>query len=309
MNFIINLTAMRTSIITFLIIVFPSLIFSQDWDSVQVKTHKINDRISMLEGRGGNIGVLSGEDGMMMIDAQYAELNTKITNALAAISDKDVKFIVSTHWHFDHVGGNELFAKEGAVILAQDNVRKRMSSDQFMEWVERDVPAYPKAAMPVITFQDQITFHLNDEEVYVFQHVPAHTDGDAVIWFKTSNVVHMGDTFVTYGFPFIDVSAGGMLNGMIEFQAKVLEMIDDQTKIIPGHGPISTKSDLVKFRDQLIDIRSKIMLLIEAGKTQDEVITENPIEEYDEMWPSGFVKSKDFILLVYRGLKADLDNK
>jgi len=198
-----------------------------------------------------------------------------------------------------------LFAKEGAVILAQDNVRKRMSTGQFMEWIERDVAPYPKAAMPIITFQDQITFHLNDEEVYVFHSAPAHTDGDAVIWFKTSNVVHMGDIFVTYGFPFIDVSAGGMLNGMIEFQGKVLEMINDQTKIIPGHGPVSTKSDLEKFRNQLIDIRSKIMPLIEAGKTQDEVITENPIAEYDELWPTGFVKSKDFILLVYRGLKAD----
>ena len=296
---------MRTSIITFAIIALPSLVLSQDWDSVQVKTHKINDRISMLEGRGGNIGVLSGEDGIMMIDAQYAELNAKITNALAAISDKDIRFIVSTHWHFDHVGGNELFAKEGAVILAQDNVRKRMSTGQFMEWIERDVAPYPKAAMPIITFQDQITFHLNDEEVYVFHSAPAHTDGDAVIWFKTSNVVHMGDIFVTYGFPFIDVSAGGMLNGMIEFQGKVLEMIDDQTKVISGHGPVSTKSDLEKFRNQLIDIRSKIMPLIKAGKTQDEVITENPIADYDELWPNGFVKSEDFILLVYRGLKAD----
>jgi cyclase len=296
---------MRKYVIIILTILIPHTILSQDWDSVKIKTHKINDRISMLEGKGGNIGVLAGEDGLMIIDAQYAEISEKNRAAMAAISDKDIRFILNTHWHGDHVGGNEYFAKDGAVILAQDNVRKRMSSAQFMKWVKRDVPASPKAALPTITFRDQITFYLNDEEVYVFHGAPAHTDGDAAVWFKTSNVIHTGDVFVTYGFPFIDYSAGGMLNGLIKFQGKVLSMIDDETIIIPGHGPISRKSDLEKFRNQLIDIRSKIMPLIEAGMTQDEVIKANPIVEYDKIWGTGWIKSKDFLVLVYDGLKAD----
>lgn len=294
---------MRKYTFALLVLLIPQIILSQDWDSIEIKTYKINDKISVLEGSGGNIGVLHGEDGIMIIDSQYAELNEKITKSLGAISDRELKFIVNTHWHFDHVGGNELLAKDGAVILAQDNVWKRMSTGQFMEWIERDIPAFPKAALPIITFKNEITFHLNDEEVYVFHSGPAHTDGDAAVWFKTSNAIHMGDTFVTYGFPFIDVSAGGTLNGMIAFQGNVLKMIDDQTKVIPGHGPILGKSDLEKFRNQLIEVRSKIMPLIEAGKTRDEVITENPIAEYDEIWPDGFVKSKDFLLLVYQRLK------
>jgi cyclase len=295
---------MKKYIIAILVLFISSHgVLSQDWASVTIKTHKINDKISVLEGRGGNIGVLAGDDGMMIIDAQYAELNAKISQALATISDKGIQFILNTHWHGDHVGGNALLAKDGAVILAQDNVRKRMTTEQFMEWVDRKVPPSPKAALPVITFQDQITFHLNNEEVYVFHSAPAHTDGDAVVWFKTSNVIHMGDLMVTYGFPYIDVSAGGMLDGLIEFQGDVLQQINDQTVVIPGHGAISSKSDLEKFRNQLIDIRAKIMPYVEAGKSIDEVIKENPIAEYDEIWPNGWVKSKDFLLLTYRGIK------
>lgn len=296
---------MKNLLVSCLILTMPGFTYCQEWDKVEIKTHKINDKISVLFGRGGNIGVLSGKDGVMIIDAQYAELSDKISQAIVEITDKNLKFILSTHWHGDHVGGNELLAKNGAVIVAQDNVRKRMSTEQYMEWVDRQVPAASAAAMPIITFNQQITFHINDEEVYVYHGAAAHTDGDAVVWFKTSNVIHMGDLFVTYGFPFIDVSAGGMLNGMIDFQGKVLEMINDETVVIPGHGPISTKSDLEKFRNQLIDIRNKLMPFVEAGKTQDETISANPLSEYDELWSSGWVKSKDFILLVYAGLKAD----
>ena len=290
-----------------LIFLIGTPVLAQNWDTVKIIPHVVTSGVYMLEGQGGNIGVLTGEDGILVIDDQYPELAPKIMSAIAKISQKDIRFVINTHWHGDHVGGNQALSEAGAIVVAQENVRTRMSTDQFMEWMKRDVPARPKAALPVITFQDRITFHFNNKEILVYHGPPAHTDGDAVIWIKESNVIHTGDTFVTYGFPFIDESAGGSLNGLIAFLGEILEMINDETKVIPGHGPISSRQDIVNFRAKLIEIRGKILPLIEAGKSRDEVITENPLSYYDDNWSTGWIKSKDFITLVYAGLKADLE--
>lgn len=301
---------MRSIIVTLLILglwIAPAQ--SQDWDKVEITTHKVASNVYMLEGSGGNIGVLPGEDGILVIDSQYPELAPKIKSAIAQISSKEIRFVVNTHWHGDHVGANSAMARDGAIVVAHLNARIRMSTDQFMERQQRDVPALNKEALPVITFEDKIRFHFNDQEILVFHGPSAHTDGDIVIWIKESNVIHTGDVFVTYGFPFIDESAGGSLDGLISFLAEILQAIDDQTKVIPGHGPVSTKADIAEFKARLVEIRDKILPLIQAGKSVDEIIAINPLAEYDEIWPASWIKSDDFITVSYNAIKADLEGE
>lgn len=277
----------------------------QDLEKVEIVTHNVAPNVFMLVGEGGNIGVLTGEDGVLVIDDQFAELAPKIKLAIARLNPNEIRFVVNTHLHGDHVGGNEALAKDGAIVVAHSNVRERMSTEPPMEGQQRE--AATNMALPVITFGDQITFHFDDQEIRVFHGPPAHTDGDVAIWIKESNVIHTGDLFVTYGFPYIDETAGGSLNGMIDFLAIILEVIDDQTKVIPGHGPVSSKSDIEEFRAKLMEIRSKILPLIQAGKSLDEIVTINPLAEYDEIWPDSWIKSKDFIATSYNAIKADLE--
>ncbi|MDN5201814.1 MBL fold metallo-hydrolase [Fulvivirgaceae bacterium BMA10] len=278
---------------------------AQDFSNVKIETVKVTDNIYMLKGRGGNIGVSAGEDGVMIIDDQYAPLADKIKSAIAEINSGAIKFVINTHWHGDHVGGNEIFGKAGSIIVAHDNVRKRMSTDQFMERFQRNVPASPKAALPIISFDKKITFHFNDDEITVFHGTSAHTDGDAVIYFHKGNTIHMGDAFVTYGYPFIDAGSGGSIVGEISFLEDVLKMINDDTKVIPGHGELSTKKDIVNFKKMLVDIKDKVAKGVASGKTINEVLAAEPTKQYDASWNNGFIKSEDFIKMIYQELKAD----
>ena len=193
-----------------LVLLFSSnLLLAQNWDSVQVEAINVAGDIYMLKGAGGNIGVIVGEDGVMIVDNQFAPLADKIKAAISQISDKPVKYVVNTHWHGDHVGGNEVFGAEGSIIIAHNNVRTRLTTDQFMAHQQREVPAKPEVAWPIVTFSEDVTYYFNDEEIMIHHSPPAHTDGDAVVYFKKTNVIHMGDTFVRYGYPFVDISAGG----------------------------------------------------------------------------------------------------
>lgn len=274
-------------------------------DEVELKPTKVSEHVYMLEGRGGNIGLTIGEDGVAIIDNQFADLSEKIQNAILELGGGKVNYVINTHLHGDHTGGNENFSENGATIIAQQNVRERLSKEQHNELWERTTPARPKAALPVITFEKSINLYFNNNELYIFHAASGHTDGDAAIFFKDENVIHVGDNFVTYGFPFIDKYSGGTLNGMIDFNEQVLKIIDEDTKIIPGHGALSKKEDLKAFNNRLTEIRELLLNEIRAGKTVKEAIEAKPLAKYEEEWGGNFISSDNFILLTWDDLKAN----
>jgi cyclase len=275
----------------------------QDFSKVEVKTVPLAGSVAMLEGSGGNIGVLVGADGVLLVDDEYAPLVPKILAAVKQLSPKPVRFVVNTHWHGDHTGGNAPLGTDGAVIVAQDNVFKRLSTEQYSAFMKKSIPASPAIALPVVSFADSLTFHFDGEQVDVFHVVPAHTDGDAVLWFRKANVVHMGDVFFNGLYPFIDTGSGGSIDGMVTALDAVLQRIDDGTKVIPGHGPVGTKADLKRFRDMLATVRDRIRKAIQQGKTQDQVVASKPTAEFDAVWGNGFLKPEAFVAMTYAGLK------
>ena len=283
---------------------FPALA-QQDFSKVEIKTERLADGVWMLTGAGGNIGVSAGTDGVFLVDDQYAPLTDKIRAAVAALSDKQIRFVLNTHWHGDHVGGNENLGKTGVVIVAQENVRKRMSTEQFNKMFDKKEPPSPAAALPLVTFVDAISFHVNGDEVDAFHVPPAHTDGDAIVYFRKANVLHMGDTFFNGMYPFVDLSSGGAVAGMIGACDRGLSMGDASTRIIPGHGPSGNKADLKAFRDMLVASRDAVALLVKAGKTLDEVKAARPTAAYDEKWGKGFLKPDVWVSIVYADLSGN----
>jgi len=293
---------LKTPVSLLLFVLFlPLFSFCQNMEDVEITTEKLTDNIYALFGRGGNIGLCVGEDGAILIDDQYAPLTEKISAAIAEITDKPVKFLINTHWHGDHTGGNENFGKKGALIFAQENVRNRMSKEQLREPERPNVPASPKVALPVVTFKEDLTFHLNGEEILVFHIHHAHTDGDAIVYFPKSNVIHMGDTFFNGRFPFIDLNSGGGVDGMIRAANKVLFLADDETKIIPGHGKVAGKPELRTFRDMLLSVRDRVKKAIKDGKSLEEIKTAGLTKEY-EGWGSGFINPERFMEILYTDL-------
>ena len=281
---------------------FSHFLMAQDFDAVKIETINVAGDIYMLKGSGGNIGVIVGDDGVMIVDNQFAPLADKIKAAISKISNKPVKYVVNTHWHGDHVGGNEVFGAEGSIIIAHSNVRTRLSTDQFMALQKREVPAKPEVAWPIVTFSEDITYYFNDEEIMIHHSPPAHTDGDAVIYFKQTNVIHMGDTFVRYGYPFVDISAGGSVSGMIANLDRVIAMINDDTKVIPGHGELATRADMIQFRDNLKDIVAGVKKGIEKGQSLAEIQSSEITKKYDKDWDGAFIKGKDFVMFVHQDL-------
>lgn len=252
----------------------------------------------MLQGEGGNIGVLTGNDGIVLIDDQFAPLSDKIKAALKAISDQPIRFIINTHYHFDHTGGNENFGGEGAIVVSQENTRLRMTTDQFMTAFKTTQKASPYSALPKITFTDSVTLHLNNETLKIVHIKNAHTDGDAIIYFQESNVIHTGDVFVRYGLPFIDQEHGGGIDGMINGVTTIMKLSNERTKIIPGHGELAVKKDVADYGAMLQVVRSKIANGIKKGKSLKQIIDENLFKEYK----ATFDRSA-FIMTVYDSLK------
>jgi glyoxylase-like metal-dependent hydrolase (beta-lactamase superfamily II) len=287
------------SLILFLFAI--STLAQTDWDAVEIKAIKVNDKISYLEGRGGNIGVLHGQDGVMIVDDQYEQLSEKINDALEAFGSGDLKFILNTHYHGDHTGGNANLGND-AWIVAQENVRKRLGTDFYNAVFDRETMAKPESYWPEITFRENITLFFNGEEIELTYLPNAHTDGDAVVYFKTSNILHAGDCFVRYGYPFIDISAGGTIDGMINAQEKILEITNEETKIIPGHGGIATKDDVKELLKMLKECREIIDDMKEDGKSLDDCITAQPLAEYHERWNGSFINSDLFVRLIYESL-------
>jgi glyoxylase-like metal-dependent hydrolase (beta-lactamase superfamily II) len=272
-----------------------------NFDAVQIKTHKVAEGIYALEGEGGNIGVSIGEDGIFLIDDQYAPLTPKILAAIRALSDKPIRFLFNTHWHADHTGGNENLGKTGALIVAHDNVRTRLTTEQFAALLgNRKFPPNPKAALPVITFNDSVTFHINGDELYAYHVPPAHTDGDAFVRFRKANVIHTGDVFAAYRYPFIDVENGGSIPGIVAAIDRLLPTLDDNTRVIPGHGPVSGKKDVIAYREMIATIGKRVEELVKAGKTLQEVIAAQPTREFDAVWGKAR-KPDSFAEIVYYG--------
>ena len=269
---------------------------------VEFTSSMVSDGIYMLQGAGGNVGLSVGEDGVLLIDDDYAELSEKLKKAVAEITDSPVRFVLNTHWHFDHSGGNETFGKHGATIVAHDNVHKRMSVDTEIKPFGQIVPASPDIALPVITFNDRMTFHLNGEEIQVFYAGNAHTDGDSAVYFVESNVIHTGDVYSSDRYPFIDTNANGSIDGMILAVEKLLKVVDARTKIIPGHGPISSKQDLNAYLENLKTFRSRMQKLIDEGKTMDEAVALKPYADFDPELGNGFLSPEAFIKVMYFNL-------
>lgn len=276
------------------------------FEKVQIKTTKINNGIYMLEGKGGNIGLSVGEDGIFMIDDQFAPLTKKIKKAISEISDKKIRFVLNTHWHFDHTGGNENLGREGIVIVSHDNVRTRMSKDNFIKAFNKTVPASSKVALPVITFNDTMTFHLNNEEIEVMHQKNSHTDGDSIVFFKTSNVIHTGDIYFNGFYPFIDESSHGSINGVIKAASYIISRADNDTKIIPGHGKLSNKKELIKYRDTMVLLRDRMQKLISHGKSLEEVLKLKPNVDIDKVLGHGFLSPEHFLKILYGVVKQDM---
>src|SRR5436189_5967280 len=230
----------------------------QDFSKVEIKAEKLSGSVYMLTGAGGNIGLSLGEDGTFMVDDQFAPLTPKIQEAIQKIGAQPVKFLVNTHWHFDHTGGNENFGKAGAIIVGHENVRKRMATGGSIEFFGMKINAEPRIALPTITYERGTNFSVNGDELRVLYVPSAHTDGDSIVYFSKSNVVHMGDTFFNKLYPFIDTSSGGSAAGVIANADRVLKTAADDTKIIPGHGPLATKADLKAYRDMLATVSGRI---------------------------------------------------
>ena len=274
----------------------------QDFSQVQIKTVPVSGHLSMLTGAGGNVGVSMGPDGAFIVDDQYAPLSDKIKAAVAALGPQPLRFVVNTHWHGDHTGGNEAMGQAGALIVAHDNVRRRMSTEQFNSFFNRKTPPAAPKALPVVTFGETVTFHVNGDELHAF-HVPnAHTDGDAIIHFRKADAIHMGDTFFNGAYPYIDVDSGGSVAGMVGAADKVLAIAGPATKIIPGHGPLATRADLQAYREVLVALRDRVGALVKAGKTLEEVKAAAPMKEFDAKWGTGFMKPETLLGLAYADL-------
>lgn len=275
----------------------------QDFSKVEIKTTKLTETVYMLEGAGGNIGVSAGPDSVFIVDDQFAPLTPKITAAIAKISPKPVQFVLNTHWHFDHTGGNENLGKAGAIIVAHENVRRRMSTEQFIEFMKMKLPASPKVALPIVTFTGSMSFHLNGEEIRVLHAPRAHTDGDAIVYFTGSDVVHMGDTFFNGMYPFIDTSSGGTVDGVISACDVVLGTVSDKSRIIPGHGPMATRADLRAYRDMLAAVSVRVRKAVTEGKSDDEIAKAGLTQDFDEKWGKGFLKPEQWVLMLSAGMR------
>jgi cyclase len=277
-----------------------------DYSKAEVKSEKLTDNLYMLTSSGviaGNVALLVGPNGALLVDDQFTPLVPKITAAVAAVTNAPVRFVLNTHWHDDHTGGNAPLGKAGAVIIAHDNTFKRVSTEQFIDLFNARIPAKPPEAWPLVTFADSVSLHLNGEDIEAVHVANAHTDSDAIVYFKKANVVHTGDVFLGPAYPFIDTGSGGSIDGVIAAAATVLARIDDNTRIIPGHAPMQKKQELAAWRGMLITVRGRVAEAIRAGQTQEQVVAAGVSKEFDAKYGKGFITPTVFVQRAYVDLK------
>jgi cyclase len=297
---------MRRLLFTVALVTAPAAAQQQDFSKVEIKVEQVAPGVAVLFGAGGNIGLSHGADGNVLIDDQFAPLVPKIEAAVKTVDPDPIRFVINTHWHGDHTGGNERFGGAGAVIVAHDNVRQRMSVDVFSRQMNQTIKATPKAGLPVVTFAQGVSFHLNGDRIQV-EHVPhAHTDGDALVYWTGANVLHMGDTFFHKAtFPFIDRESGGSIDGMIVAAKRGLSLVKPGGKVIPGHGPVASREELQAYHDMLVDIRGKVAAGVRAGRTKAAVVASKPAAPYAGTVASdGFITPDRFVETMYDELKA-----
>lgn len=278
-------------------------VYAQDENNVTIKTTKLTDSIYMLEGSGGNILVSVGEDGVFMVDDQFAPLTVKIKDAISKITDKPIKFVINTHWHPDHTGGNENLGEASAIIVSHDNVRKRLSTEQFSDFFKRSVPPLSEKGLPIITFSDNMTIYQNDDKIHIIHMDNGHTDGDSIVFFTKNNVIHVGDDFSDKAYPFIDISSGGTIDGLISSLKTISSRINDETKVVSGHTGISNKTKVNEYANMLTDVRNKTSQMITEGKTLEDIITLQPTSKYDKIYYDYSNRTpEDFVTHIYQSL-------
>lgn len=284
-----------------LLLLLAAPLAAQD-EPVEYIPTPLSDTLTMIKGQGGNIAVSAGADGVFIIDDQVKPLTDQLLAAIRKIDDRPVRFVINTHYHGDHVGGNEALGQAGSVIIAHDNIRSRMSSDQFNHFFDETTPAWPEDALPVVTFNDRVTLHLNGESVTA-HHVPrGHTDGDSIVHFPASNVLHMGDIFFNGLYPYIDLDGGGSIQGMIDAVEQGLALADGKTRVIPGHGPLSDRAGLVEYRDFLVRARDNVQALVDEGMSLQEAVAARPTAEWDDALGGVWITPAQLVTFIYNSL-------
>ena len=269
-----------------------------DFEGTEITTTELNQGIYLLEGLGGNLAVSIGADGVMLIDDEFAQLTPKVVAAVGELTEQPIDFVINTHWHLDHTGGNELLSKQGALIVAHDNVRTRLAEDGPQNWG-------PKA-LPVITFSEASTFYFNDAEIHVFHPGNAHTDGDSIIHFRDRDILHAGDIYWNGYYPRVDLQSGGSVNGTIKTMQLMVDLSGPETQIIPGHGPLATKQDLERDLAMMQDVKASITALIEEGKSLEQILELNPLKEYDRQgYGSFFIRNDQLMTAFFRDLHGE----
>jgi len=285
-----------------ILVVLPSDVAHAQDEKVEYVSTPLTGTVTMIKGRGGNIAISAGDDGVFIIDDQLQPLTDQLLVAIRKIDQRPVRFVINTHYHGDHVGGNEMLGKSGSVIIAHDNIRQRMSTDQFNRFMDATTPAYPAASLPVVTFNDRVSLHLNGESVTV-HHVPrGHTDGDSIVHFPASNVVHMGDIYFNGLYPYIDLDGGGSIQGMIAAVELGLRLADEDTRIIPGHGPLSNRAELAAYLDFLVKARNNVQKLIDQGMGLEQAIAARPTAEWDEQLGGVWITPAQLVTFIYNSL-------
>lgn len=304
MNKVLRERASELAVVSALAMTWSQATLAQqsDLSAVEISAQQIRDGIYLLMGAGGNLGLLVGEDGVLLIDDELEPLAPKVVAAVDNLAKHPVDFVINTHWHFDHVGGNPTFSTQGAVVIAHEEARRRMQAGQFLPAFQMQIPPAVPAELPVVTFGDAIALHVNGQTVEVVHPAPAHTDGDAMVFMTEANVVHMGDLYWNGMYPLVDAASGGSLKGMIEGVAFALERMDESTAVIPGHGPLSNKAELIAYHAMLKLTQQRLEQLKRQGKSASEAVAAKPTADLDSQWGQGLFDGDTWVRMLYSAM-------